>query len=385
MSQEITKKTLALFFTTGVSLDTWISVGNFDREKKIYEEHLKDGSLNEVHFFTYGISDSVLSQKLKKNERLHKNIHVHEMPKIFSFPGGSLLYSLFLPFVYRKELKKITIYKTNQMSGAWTALIAKLFYKKKVFLRTGYTWSLFAQRQDKNWLKLSCISLIESISYRFADYASVTSKSDKVYVENKYGAKNVSWIPNFIDTEKFNAKNKTRTKDRLVTVTRLSEQKNLENTIKALSGSGFGLDIYYGGGHLQDELESLTEELGADVEFKGAVANDQLPEILNEYTYFVLPSLYEGMPKTLLEAMACGCVCGGTPVPGIEEVLRHEENGIVAKGVNSEDIKTMYKMLHEARVDELSRGAEQTIRFDYSLVSIKELENLIFQNFVSDK
>ena len=54
--------------------------------------------------------------------------------------------------------------------------------------------------------------------------------------------------------------------------------------------------------------------MDVDVKFNGVVANDKLPDILNEYKYYILASNYEGMPKTLLEAMACGNLCIGTNV-----------------------------------------------------------------------
>jgi glycosyltransferase involved in cell wall biosynthesis len=42
---------------------------------------------------------------------------------------------------------------------------------------------------------------------------------------------------------------------------------------------------------------------------------------------FILPSHYEGHPKTLLEAMSCGLPVVGTDVPGIRELIVHGETG----------------------------------------------------------
>ena len=98
---------LSLFFTRGVSLEIWVSQGLFDREKLLYEEHLTQNNLNKIYWFTYGSSDKRLAEQLKKEGRLHKDILIFEMPKLFNVPKiGSYLYSFFLPIIHKKFLKK---------------------------------------------------------------------------------------------------------------------------------------------------------------------------------------------------------------------------------------------------------------------------------------
>ena len=46
---------------------------------------------------------------------------------------------------------------------------------------------------------------------------------------------------------------------------------------------------------------------------------------------FILASHYEGLPKALLEAMACSMAVIGANVPGIREVITHEENGLLVE------------------------------------------------------
>jgi len=56
------------------------------------------------------------------------------------------------------------------------------------------------------------------------------------------------------------------------------------------------------------ELERLAENLGVRnrVIFEGYIKNDKLPEFLRRSSLYVLPSSYEGFPKVVLEALACG-------------------------------------------------------------------------------
>ena len=52
---------LALFFTRGISLKLWFETGLFDREKQLYEEHLRRGHLKKIYWLTYGIDDAELA------------------------------------------------------------------------------------------------------------------------------------------------------------------------------------------------------------------------------------------------------------------------------------------------------------------------------------
>ena len=98
---------LALFFTRGVSLETWVSRGLFDREKLLYEEHLKKKYLDKVFWFTYGSSDKKIADSLKKEGKLHKDIYVFQKPWIFQVPKiGNWAYSLIVPFIRGREIKQ---------------------------------------------------------------------------------------------------------------------------------------------------------------------------------------------------------------------------------------------------------------------------------------
>ena len=56
---------------------------------------------------------------------------------------------------------------------------------------------------------------------------------------------------------------------------------------------------------------------------------EKMSEILPQATIFCLPSYREGMPKALLEAMACGLPCITTYAPGCRDAVRHQDNGLL--------------------------------------------------------
>ena len=61
------------------------------------------------------------------------------------------------------------------------------------------------------------------------------------------------------------------------------------------------------------------------------VENHRLPDFYNQTKIFILPSFYEGNPKVLLEAMACGCAIICANVNGINNIIEHRVNGYLCE------------------------------------------------------
>ncbi|MFA6174946.1 MAG: glycosyltransferase family 4 protein [Phycisphaerae bacterium] len=362
---------LALFFTFGVSLERWVQQGLFDREKLLYEELLKRRSLSDVFWLTYGSSDKSVAEELKKSGKLSAGIQVLSMPAFFNFPFGKFIYSLLLPIVYKKVLRQTDVLMTNQMSGSWAAVIAKKLYKKTLIIRTGYTLSSFLKKRPGAKLRAAVAGFTEKIAYKNADVAVVASRDDKDYIcsTHKIWQQKINVFGNYIDTDTFKPIDCEKYSDRIVFVGRLTSQKNLFNLFDAISKTSFILDIY-GQGELHNELEQKAKELNMQVNFMGVVPNKELPMILNHYRYYILPSLYEGTPKTLLEAMACGLVCIGTNAAGINEVVIDGVNGCLAGDIDSNSIFYAIQRAKKTSENSITNSAVETIRTGYSLENV---------------
>jgi glycosyltransferase involved in cell wall biosynthesis len=93
--------------------------------------------------------------------------------------------------------------------------------------------------------------------------------------------------------------------------------------------------------------------------------------MLNSCDLFVLPSKWEGMPKALVEAMACGLPVIGTDVPGIRDLIDHGRNGYLCepgeRGIRSaiasliEDPQVGARLGQEARKFAASRFSLENI------------------------
>lgn len=360
---------LALFFTCGVSLKRWALIGNMEREVKPYLSLTK--KFDKIYFFTYGSKkDSDFSKELGEKITI--------LPNKWRIPD--FLYGFLIPFFYWKTLKTIDVFKTNQMAGAIPAVLSKLIFKRKLIVRCGYEWLSFLEKQKKPFWKRAVAFLWEKIAYKVADLVILSSEKDRIFTQNKFGVplRKIRIIPNYIDTELFRPLNVEKEKGRVIFVGRLSRQKNVASLIEAVAGLAVKLTII-GQGELQTELEKLAEEKKATVEFKDKIPNSQLPEILNKAEIFVLPSLYEGCPKTLLEAMSCGLPCVACDVEGIKEVIVHKENGYLCQTDSASIRAALLAVLNDKNLQEkIGDNARKTIEENFSLEKILQQETTLF-------
>jgi glycosyltransferase involved in cell wall biosynthesis len=148
---------------------------------------------------------------------------------------------------------------------------------------------------------------------------------------------NVHLVPNAIDPVGLADQRRSYNTDeplKLVYVGRLVRTKGLFEVIEALAelkgaGRKFSLAIA-GEGPDQRELMFTIEEAGLAhcVRFLGGVFAAKKRQLWLDSDLFVFPSYMEGLPYSLLEAMAAGCVPVTTPVAAIPDVMRNGEHGL---------------------------------------------------------
>jgi glycosyltransferase involved in cell wall biosynthesis len=96
---------------------------------------------------------------------------------------------------------------------------------------------------------------------------------------------------------------------------------------------------------------------------------------------FVLPSLSENLPNTIMEAMACGTPCVGFRVGGIPEMIDHLENGYLANYKDSKDLaKGILYVLDEANHERLAGNARKKIINCYGEKAVAERYIKIYAN-----
>lgn len=160
----------------------------------------------------------------------------------------------------------------------------------------------------------------------------------RVLLEMGMPANRTIAIPNGIRLEPFADADAHPFRERspgIVMVARFSRQKDHATLLRALAllgerGLRPTLQLPGGGKAMHRKpLEQLAARLGvaAQVQFPGVVRD--VPQRLMAQQVCVLSTHYEGMPLALLEGMAAGCAVIGSDVPGVREVLRDGEDGLL--------------------------------------------------------
>ena len=160
----------------------------------------------------------------------------------------------------------------------------------------------------KGYFKQSFYYLLTRISLRYSDIYLVTSKSDKKKLK-KLSVKNhhkVKIRPNWIKIQGNNNFNQ-RYENKVISVGRLEEQKNFFELIDGLKNTNVQIDIY-GEGSQKNKIIKYAEKQKVHLIIHPPVSNDILIKKIQNYKIFISSSKFEGNPKSILEAMAAGCV-----------------------------------------------------------------------------
>ena len=125
--------------------------------------------------------------------------------------------------------------------------------------------------------------------------------------------------------------------------------------------------------------EDIADKLPLPVYPLGYVNDEKkIVSVYNSADVFVLPSLEDNLPNTIMEAMACGVPCVGFDVGGIPEMIDHEINGYVARFKDSDDLMRGIRWVLDPNTDYalLSHRAIRKVTSAYSerSVALKYIE-----------
>lgn len=168
-------------------------------------------------------------------------------------------------------------------------------------------------------------------------------------IKDFYKINDCETVYNPVDIEKFKIDNTViKEKNKIVTlisIGRFVEQKNqklLIDSLIKLNNKNIKL-VFLGDGMLKKTLEKYVKDNNMDknIIFKGNVSNVNYE--LNKADIFVLSSVYEGLPMTILEAMACGMPIISTDVGGVKDIVTN--NGIVVPSNNEDEMCNAINLL----------------------------------------
>jgi glycosyltransferase involved in cell wall biosynthesis len=292
-----------------------------------------------------------------------------------------------------KVLKQegITVVHTHNLDpmfyagcAAWLRSIAvRIHTQHDTWLRT-YNW--------KDRVKFRIASLF------FSKIVGVSQDTTRAFGEYGISSTQSLTILNGIEESKFSRRHNGKSSSafkpvdfpnsrewRVGTVARLSPEKGIHHLLYAhsiLQARGITIRlVLVGDGPQRGELEALAKTLGisSNVEFLGF--QDNVETFLSTFDFFVLPSMTEGIPLSLLEAMANGLPVVATKVGGIPEIVVHQESGLLVPPGQPEALAyAMSQLIQDpGEAERLARNAENRIRERFGMTAMSEAYQFLYR------
>ena len=280
---------------------------------------------NKINYVNPKVNDN----KLSKLYSIYKYIRVNHIDTVISYKNGPNIISCLLKLLGMNYKLIVSERNTTQC------------YSKSVALRF--------------------------FLYRFADVIVPNSHSQQKYIISK--CKNledkIRVITNFTDTDVFSPKGVSdmtcHQYCHVIVAAKISPQKNILrfiSVIKKLIDQGFEIEVsWYGNicsgneSYNRQCLESLDDnELGSCFRFYPAVNN--LSEVYSKGDVFCLPSIYEGYPNVICEAMSCGLpiLCGD--ICDNSYIVDKGVNGFLFNPLDEDDMISAFAQFYKLTIEE---------------------------------
>ena len=281
------------------------------------------------------------------------------------------------------------VHLNSSKAGGLGALAARIAGVPNIVF-TAHGWP---HQEPRNLFARALIRLVSWFTVLLADHTIVVSENDFKNAPSLWKRGSLVRIHNGV---KADVPLKTRTDARhelqvfydgplarrdtwVMTVAELTKNKNIGSLIAALPDIPEVVLVIIGNGELKDELKRLVRN--ADLEnrvfFLGTVPHADT--YLKAADIFVLPSLKEGLPYTLLEAGRAGVPTVATNVGGIPEIIEHEQTGLLVEPKDPHALAAALNRLiaNEPFGKKLGAALKQKIQRDFSLdLMIKETQKL---------
>ncbi|RLG33114.1 glycosyltransferase family 1 protein [Methanosarcinales archaeon] len=285
----------------------------------------------------------------------------------------SLIILFFWGLKYLRRLKPEVIHSHSADLGFFISLSARLYRIPVVNTCHGVSFI------DKQYSFIKRFAEIFFLKHAGFKKIIVVDKNNlRDFEEAKI--KNRVYIPNGVDIRRlrFDKEKSGRQKNqdfRFLFVGRLEEQKGVKYLIHAarilIEQTKFFRVLLVGDGSQREMLENLTKEykLGSYVTFLGRVEDEKLIELYCTSDAFVLPSLWEGLPLTLLEAWAARLPVIVTDVGGISGICVDGVNALIVRPKDPENIaEAMLRVVEDEELRrKLGKNGEELVMSNFSL------------------
>ena len=280
-----------------------------------------------------------------------------------------------------KEIKHIMaernyslIHCHSPIGGVLCRLAAKESRKQGAkVIYTAHGFHFYKGAPLKNWI---VFYPIEKFCSRYTDTLITINREDYAFAKKHMKAQSIEYVPGIgVDTKAFafdeslrflkRKELKLRSDDfALLSVGELNKNKNHETVIKAISQIEQHENIHYfivGKGDLGEYLSDVAKRLNVNLHLLGY--QTCMHELYCMSDIFVFPSIREGLPVSLMEAMACGLPCVVSRIRGNTDLIDDGKGGLltsaktasdffaaITKVIESDEIRREFKDYNQSKV-----------------------------------
>ena len=330
----------------------------------------------------------------------NSRIHFHRIPAVFKDTENLLFWLLFFTIApvaalwvcHRVRADRLVVF------GSWYAALMclpRFLLGRKLicFLRADSVFLYEIEGRSLPAKIANCI--LETIGLAIADevWANIGSVKGNIVKKYKLREEKIGILHNNIDAFRYPSESERltireqfglqRNVYAIVTSGIFYKRKNMPFLIRAFADASLGprtillvVGDDVGQGTERTRLEELTEGLGVRdlVIFTGWQTNSV--DIIGACDLYVLPSLHEGFPNSLLDAMSVGCLCLGSRTPELEEVLYYDQ--LLFTLDNTNELSGILKRLaidHEYRefLSELCTSRAKHFHFNWDKIVVEKV------------
>jgi glycosyltransferase involved in cell wall biosynthesis len=228
----------------------------------------------------------------------------------------------------------------------------------------------FAKQDKKSYLIIFLYKILTNFAVKNCNYFTVTSKNDFDRFVSTYPKYKEKFLlrPNWVEVNELTEFTE-RHNNRVLAVGRLVSQKNFSYLISEFENmkTNWVLDIV-GTGPDVEKLSGQAKKQNVTINLIGSLNNEELLQLYQKYKYFISTSLFEGNPKSLLEAMGSGCIVIGSNINNHSEIISDNINGYLFE-IKKSYLQRKFELVLEnyANLPLISKNAHIFIKNEYSL------------------
>lgn len=304
-----------------------------------------------------------------------------------------------------KAIKEIRpdIVHTHVLRPDWYGRIAARICHVPVICSTVHNEDDVCYRSDYKCPPV-IVHLIDRINRMTARYAQVlvaVSEGVRTYLVQRQGIakEKIQVIPNGVDLRQYGGERASAAylrkacdfnKDSLVvgTVAALKQQKGLQYLISAaaqvVNEHPKARFVLVGTGTMESTVRDWIKQAGLEQVFIMTGQRGDVPQLLTGMDLFVLPSLWEGMPMALLEAMSMGRACVVTDIGGPNELVEDGRSGVIVPPGDSEALaKAILRLLRDTALRvALGQAARLRVETVYSVEAVARAYDGLYQKLL---